>query len=73
VQRSEKGLVQLQLPPGDHRVEVYFHRPRKPLWLGLGITLLSLALLSVATLRSRGLRPLVEKTTLSSASEALMP
>jgi hypothetical protein len=73
VQRSEKGLVQLQLPPGDHRVEVYFHRPRKPLWLGLGITLFSLALLSVATLRSRGLRPLVEKTTLSSASEALMP
>ncbi len=45
VQRSPAGLAQVSVPAGEHLIEVYFQRPRTPLLLGAGITLLTIALL----------------------------
>ncbi len=49
VQRSPTGLAQVSIPAGEHRLEFYFERPRLPLLLGAGVTLLAIALLYAST------------------------
>ena len=50
---TPNGLINVTVPAGDHRVEVFWTRST-PRWIGEGISLASLAILAMVVLLRRG-------------------